>query len=85
MSPTRYLENYRQGSYYRQVECLEDFLEAVAAGEDLWQGGIRNSICYSSTNGSGDYEALKALGWSAGFDYGSHGSEWMYVYSPHSS
>lgn len=85
MSPTRYLENYRQGSSYRQIKCLEDFLEAVAAGEDLWQGGIKNSISYCSINPSGDYRALKHLGWSAGSDYGSYGTEWIYVYSPHSS
>jgi hypothetical protein len=85
MTPERYLRSYRPGSYTRSINNLADFLEAVAAGEDLWDGGNRHSVTYSSMNGSGDYQALKALGWSAGADYGSYGLECMYVYSPHPS
>lgn len=83
MTPERYLKTYRPGSYSRSINSLVDFLEAVAAGEDLWNEGNRDHISYSSMNGSGDYQALKALGWSAGADYGSYGSETMFIYKPH--
>ena len=83
MTPERYLQFYRPGTATNKLECLADFLQAIANGEDLWDGGRKSSICYSTMTGSGDYAALKALGWSAGADYGSYGSEWMYVYNPH--
>jgi hypothetical protein len=83
MTPERYLLNFRPNYTSTKIESLADFLQAVANGEDLWDGGKKDSICYSTESGSGDYAALKALGWSAGADYGSWGSEWMYVYNPH--
>ena len=66
-----------------RIESLADFLEAVGDGKDLWNGGTTHSVSWQTENGSGEYEALKALGWSACADYGSYGMEWMYVYSPH--
>jgi hypothetical protein len=82
MTPERYLQTYRPSSYHRSINSLADFLQAVANGEDLWSEGTRAYIVYSTMNGAGDYQALKALGWSAGADYGSYGSEDMYIYKP---
>lgn len=83
MTPDRYLRSYRPGSYARPINSVADFLEAVAAGEDIWDGGNRHSISYSSMTGGKDYMVLSSLGWSAGADYGSYGSEDMFVYNPH--
>jgi hypothetical protein len=83
MTPERYLKSFRAGSYVRTINSLSDFLEAVASGEDIWSSGNRSFICYSTENGASEYDALKALGWSAGTDYGYYGMEDMFVYSPH--
>lgn len=83
MTPDRYLKSYRPGSYSRTIESLVDFLEAVAAGEDLWNEGSRQCVTYSTMTDSGDYQALKALGWFAGADYGSYGDKVIFIYSPH--
>ena len=47
------------------------------------EGGAAHEVSWQTDNGSGEYEALKALGWSAGGDYGSYGLEWIFVYNPH--
>lgn len=78
----RFLAQVQPGTSAR-VESLADFLEAVGAGKDLWNGGATHSVSWLTDNGTGEYEALKALGWSAGADYGSYGMDWMYVYNPH--
>lgn len=83
MTPQRYLQNYCPGSFSSNIESLADFLQAVANGEDLWDGGNKHAVYYSTMNGSGEYQALKALGWSAGSDYGRYGCEDMFIYNPH--
>lgn len=83
MTPERYLQMYRPGTATNKLECLADFLQAIANGEDLWDGGRRRAVHYSTMTSSGDYAALKALGWSAGADYGSYGCEDMSIYNPH--
>lgn len=85
MTPERYLRSYRSGYGRSSIESLADLLQAIAEGEDLWHGGSKSAICYSTMTGTADYNALTALGWTAGANYGSYGSEWMYVYSPHSA
>lgn len=78
----RFLERLQPGTSAR-VESLADFLDAVGAGKDLWNGGTTRAVSWQTANGSGEYEALKALGWSSGGDYGSYGMEWVFVYNPH--
>lgn len=78
----RFLTRVQPGTSAR-VDSLADFLEAVGAGKDLWNGGSTQAVSWLTDNGTAEYNALKALGWSAGADYGSYGMEWMYVYSPH--
>lgn len=78
----RFLERRIPGTSAR-VESLADFLEAVTAGKDLWNGTLTATVSWQTDNGSGEYAALKTLGWSAGADYGSYGLEWIFVYSPH--
>jgi len=85
MTPERYLLNYRANYTSAHIESLADFLQAIANGEDLWDGGKKDAVSYSSVNGSGDYAALTALGWSAGGEYGSYGTMWMSVYNPHTA
>ena len=79
----RFLAQVQPGTSAR-VESLADFLEAVRAGKDLWNGGTTREVAWLTDNASAEYEALKALGWSSGGDYGSYGMEWIFVDSPHS-
>lgn len=66
-----------------EVKSLASFLEAASAGADLWNGSPTATITWSTDRSQSEYQALKALGWSAGSDYGSYGCDWMVVYSPH--
>jgi hypothetical protein len=84
MTPDRYLAQYRPGlAPNRPIESLPDFLEAIAQGADLWNGGRESTVTWRTMNSSSDYQALKALGWDASSDYGSYDCDWMYVHSPH--
>lgn len=81
-TPDRFLTRLQPGTSAR-VESLADFLEAVGAGKDLWNGGSTGAVSWSTDNSTGEYTTLKTLGWSAGADYGSYGMDWMSVYNPH--
>lgn len=81
-TPTRYLAAYRPGDT-TTVDSLATFLEAVVHGADLWNGNPNAQVHWSTDNAESEYKALKALGWSAGADYGSYGMEDLFVYSPH--
>ena len=80
MTPDHYIRTYTHGRSCRDIRSLSDFLLAVASGEDIFRG--RQAITYETMTSTGDYEALKALGWSAGSDYGSYGSEPMTIWNP---
>ena len=83
MTPEKYLAQYRSSNPSRKVGSLVEFLEAVSSGADLWHGSPDTTVTWSTDNSSGEYEALKTLGWKAGADYGSYGMNYMMVWSPH--